>query len=64
MKMKTNAKTNNKIRVASVPVLAEDGKTFLTNCEQGKARRLIKCGRAVIFPLGNRYAIRMKKRSI
>jgi hypothetical protein len=61
--MKMMDKVNKKTRVASVPVLAEDGKTFLSNCEQGKARRLVKSGRAVVFLLGNRYAIRMKKRS-
>lgn len=60
--MKTKSKTKNKIRIASVPVLAEDGKTFLANCEKGKARRLIKSGRAVMFYLKNRCAIRMKKR--
>jgi hypothetical protein len=63
MNMKTKAKINNKTRVAGVPVLAEDGKTFLANCKPGKARRMIKSGRAVIFLLGNRYAIRIKKRS-
>jgi hypothetical protein len=44
-----------------VPVLAADGRTFLASCNQAKARLLIKSGRAVIFPLKRRYAIRLLK---
>lgn len=59
--MKTKKTKKNGTKSKSVPVLAADGKTFLNNCEQGKARRLIKGGQAVMFYLNDRYAIRLLK---
>jgi len=59
--MKTKKPKHTGTKSKSVPVLAADGKTFLNNCQQGKARRLIKSGQAVMFYLNDRYAIRLLK---